>query len=153
MAYSIIVGGIEGRIDDILQRIKQVDRLLDELVDADILPILGRHYDQSGIHTHGGALKRALTQRGAQGNQITKMAGRLQVGIDYNALPEARWVIEGRNAVTAKPGHALRFFDEAGKPVFAKHVKAVPAHPLFFLTPDELAQVEADLQAKIMNTK
>ena len=48
-------------------------------------------------------------------------------GTVYNNSPYWQWVVYGRPAIEASPGHALHFF--IGKTeIFAKSVKAVPAN-------------------------
>ncbi len=142
-----------GQADRILERIERVDSLLDQLADEAVLPILERHYDASGIKAGGvyqgnnqGLLKRSITKRGAYGNVIEKSPGRLTVGVSYEQVPYARWVIEGRGPVYPKRAKVLRWIDQAtGKVIFAKRSGPAPPHPIYFLTPSELGEIETAL--------
>ena len=157
-AYTIVVGGrsgLVGQLESILASIQKVDTYLDQLADEEILPILAKHYDQAGIKQGGkrtGDLKQAITKRGAAGNTISKQGNHLIVGVDYAQMTYAKWVLEGRGPVRAKKGKALHWIDpDTGKEVFAKRVGPAPAHPVYFLTPEELQDVEKALLAKILS--
>ena len=146
-----------GQADAFLARIARVDDLMDRLTDDVVLPILAKHYDASGIKQGGlrtGAFKSAITQRGAPGNVFSKTAGRLTVGVSYDQLPYARWVLEGRGPVRPVRAKVLHWIDpDSGKDVFAKSVGPAPAHPVYFLTGEELGQIEGALSAMLKDGK
>lgn len=137
--------------DEILKNIERVDGLLDQLADETVLPILAGHYDASGIHTRGGGLKDAITKRGAPGNVIQKSPGRLTVGVSYEQVPYARWVIEGRGPVRPKRARVLHWIDpDTGKDVFSKYSNPVPPHPIYVLSAADLKEVEAALTRLVL---
>jgi len=148
------------QIDAMMRDIERVDDLLNQLADDAVFPILARNYDASGIKQggvfggrHVGLLKPAITKRGAFGN-IVKVAGStLTVGVSYQAVPYARWVIEGRGPVRAKNKKMLHWIDpDTGKDVFRKSVGPAPPHPVYFLSPGDLKEIEAHL-AQLIEAK
>lgn len=140
-------------LDKLLSDIGRVDELLNQVADDAVFHILARHYDASGIKQggvfggrHYNLLKLAITKRGAYGN-ITKIEGiRLTVGVSYEQIYYARWALEGRGPVRAKPGKFLRWINpDTGKIMFAKSVGSAPAHPIYFLDAGELREIGSKL--------
>jgi len=148
-------------MDKLLARIERMDDLMDRLADEVVLPILEQHYASSGIKhggiyggRHAGLLKPAVTKRGAFGNVIYKSAHSLTVGVSYQAIPYARWVIEGRGPVRPVRAKMLHWIDpDTGKDVFRKCVGPAPPHPLYYVTPAELHKIELALNAMIIGGK
>lgn len=139
----------QGADEQILQRLERIDGLLDRLVEEDVLPLLARNYDRSGLKSPSGQLRKAVSQRGAKGNSIVKFPGGIRIGVDLNELPYARWVIEGRGPVTAKRAKALHFKDENGKDVFVKSVGAAPPHDIFYLEEGDVERLEGELMQMV----
>ncbi len=160
---SVISDAWVGQADKILARLDRIGDAFEELADETVLPILARHYDASGIKHNfpqasifGGAqgvLRRGITQRGALGNFFDKTAMGFVTGVSYGIIPHAKWVLEGRGPVRAKRGKALHWVDENGREIFVKSVGPAPAHPVYFLTPAELGEVERALAAIIARGK
>jgi hypothetical protein len=148
--YTLVVKP-SGPMERIVERLQNLEPLLNELAD-DVLQILARNWQSSGIQTHSGVMKSAVTKRGAKGNILSVSSSGVRVGIDYATLPYARFVIEGRGPVQAKRAKALHF-DINGKSVFAKSVKAAPPHRLYYLTQPDLLQLETDLSNMIAGKK
>jgi len=161
-SYTIVVTGLydapfSRQLYQVLDNVQHIDEILDQLADEIILPILAEHYDESGIKQGGGrsgALKQAISKRGAAGNVIQKTPGHLIVGVDYAQIDYARWVIEGRGPVLPKEKKVLHWIDpDTGKDVFAKSAGPAPAHPIFFLTPSELDRVGVALSMKLRKSR
>jgi hypothetical protein len=165
-SYTIVIqgqSGLEANLKEILNNIQRMDVLLDQLADEVILPILAQHYDSSGIKQSSpqasmfggsqGLLKQAVTKRGAFGNTIEKSPGHLTVGVSYQDIPYARWVLEGRGPVKPVNKKVLHWVDANGKDVFAKSVGPAPAHAVYFLTPEELGRVEVALEMKLTRSQ
>ena len=146
------------QVDEILKSIEHVDAILDELGEDVVLPILARHYDASGIKQggiyggrHVGILKPAITKRGSFGNIFEKLPGMLTVGVSYEAIPYARWVIEGRGPVRPKRKKVLHWIDpDTGKDVFRKSVGPAPPHPIYWLSAQELKEVSEALTRLVL---
>jgi hypothetical protein len=137
-------------VEKIAERIQHIENLLDEIVDEDILPALARNYDRSGLKKQSGQLYQAITKRGAKGNVVMKRPGSVLVGIDLNAIPYAKWVIDGRGEVRPTRAKALHWIDPVtGKDVFAKRSRPTPPHDIYYLTPGDLEQIEKHILAKI----
>ena len=141
--FGAITDNLNSQIDD-------VSEILREVADSTLLPILGKHYDASGLKSHSGLLKQALTKQGARGNILNIADNKMSAGIDYDQIPGSKQAIEGRGAIKAKKGHSLRFYDDNGKPIFAKSVKSAPAHPVIFLSDAELETVKNAVTEKII---
>ena len=158
-SYTLVLRGADQigpgkQLQRMLNNLARLDQFMDELGDEVVLPILAEHYQAAGIKTHTGDLLAAITKRGAKGNIFQKIQGRLVVGVDYNALPYARWVIEGRGYVFPVRAKMLRWFDEqTGKPIFAKFARPAPKHPIYYLGPGDLTRLENVLMAKLTMTQ
>lgn len=140
---ALITESMEAQLSDL-------SGILREVAEQVILPVFGKHYDASGLKTHGGLLKQALTQAGATGNILEIAGNKLTVGVSYEAVPYAKYALEGRGAIRAKPGKSLRFYDDAGKPVFAKSVRASGPRPVVFLTQDEFDQIAVGVTQRLI---
>lgn len=149
--YTVVIDSApwSGDLQALLDKVKHVDALLDRIVDKDVLPTLLRHFDASGIKSHSGEGRAAVGIRHAKGNRISRFPGGVTVGLDMDAVPYMKWVIDGRGPVYAKGRKSLHWKDENGKDVFVKHVGAAPSHDIYYLTSSELGEIEADLNAML----
>lgn len=120
------------------QTLINVGPVLNEIADQVIMPAMARNYASSGIRTHNGRLRQALTVRNARGNVCDIQGNRITFGVDYGAVPYARYVIEGRGPVRVKRAKALRFYDPYGRVIFRKRVGPAPPHDVVYLRPDDL---------------
>ncbi len=120
-------------------RLDDLQPVLNRIADEVVMPALARNYVKSGVKTHTGLLKTALMSRNARGNICEIRGNQITFGVDYGALPYARYVIEGRGPVRARRAKALRFFDAYGQPIFRKSVGPAPPHDLVYLTPEDQA--------------
>lgn len=136
--------------DVLLDRLQDLSGLLKEVAEEILQPALGRHYDASGLKTRSGVMKTAVTKTGARGNILEVRPTGLTLGIDYGALPYARFAIEGRGPVTPKNKKALHWVDAQGRDVFARRVKASGPHDIYFLTEAEFAAVARALTEKLI---
>lgn len=145
-------GGISAIPQKITNYLEEIEKIAQEIGETVILPVIfQKHYDSSGLKSHTGILKAALTKPGATGNVLTVAGGKITAGIDYSAVPGSKEALEGRGAIKAKTGHSLRFYDENGKPIFVKSVRAAPAHPVIYLTSGETAEIGEAASAKIVD--
>lgn len=131
------------QIEAYKKRILRLREIIEEVAEEEILPLLSRNYDASGLKTHRGLVKQAISKRGAAGNIFkTEQVGdaiRFTAGVDKNTQVglEAYWAVEG-NAPSGSgdriyPKHKkFLFFNLDGKPIFAKSVKVAPAHPTVY---------------------
>lgn len=129
-------------LSEMRARLGDTTPLLQAMVDRVLLPALARNYLASGIKTHNGMLYRGITQRNARGNQIVATPTSLRVGLSYEQLPYARYVIEGRGAVVARKARALHFFI-GGQEFFRRRVRAAPPHEVYYLTDADLRACQA----------
>jgi len=143
----MLVNGAGGpfttEIAQLKTEVANLDAFLDHVADTIIYPALARNYDQSGLKVHRGVVKAAVSKRGAKGNVIEIRNGHLTISVDTAAVPEAEWAINGRPGFQAKRGKTLRFFDDNGKPIFAKRVKAARPHEVFHLNDGDIAKIQA----------
>lgn len=143
--YSIILtdqgAPFSSDIGEMKRRIENLQQIIERIADENVLPALGRNYNASGLKTHTGVLKQAITKRGAQGNVVKIDGNHLTVGVDYQTIPYARWALEGRGPVYAKNKRFLRF-EINGKVIFAKRVGPAPAHDVYYLTGSDLAEIQ-----------
>ena len=152
--YTIVVKPEEGYTEKMLERIQNIEPLMDRLVDSDVLAILEENYAASGIKWHTqqrvstGTLKAGVTKRGAKGNYIIPSKQGARVGVSYDAIPYARFVIEGRGPLRAKRAKALHFWLD-GKEFFRKSVGPAPPHPIYYLTEVDLDRLGAKLSEMI----
>lgn len=121
--------------------------ILAEVAEEIILPAFGRNYDRSGLKKRTGVLRTAVTTAGAKGNFLEIRATGLTVGVDAQALGGEIYALRGRGPVVARKGKSLRFFDDNGKAIFAKRVKAAPPHNVIYLTESDYEKV-AELVTK-----
>lgn len=141
-------GPFTAQIADLRADLQNLETFLDHIADTVVYPALVRNYNNSGLRGHGGvqkgrvSVRGALTTRGAPGNVLEIHAGHLMIGVDYGIAPAAKFALEGRRAFRARPGKVLRFWDQNGKPIFTKHVKASPAHEIYYLTDADVARIQ-----------
>lgn len=124
-----------------------VERALDAIADHVFLGetgALARNYQRSGLKIKSGLLFRAITNRAWRGNYVKKDGNAVTVGLDFRTVSYAKWAIEGRGAVVAKPGKFLRFVID-GKVFYRKRVGPAPPRPVYFMTPE--ADAKADMVA------
>lgn len=136
--------------DAMLERLQDLSELLKEVAEEVLAPALGRHYEASGLKTRSGVMKTAVTKTGARGNILEVRPTGLTLGIDYNALPYARFAIEGRGPVAARNKRALHWKDESSKDVFATRVRASGPHDIYYLTEAEFTAVARALAEKLI---
>lgn len=140
-AYQVIIqGGPMEELNALRQRLGNLTALLNRIADQVVLPALARNYDASGLKAHSGILKRGISQRGARGNYIRASGLSVTVGVNYGAIPYAKWALEGRGPVRAKRAKALHFFI-GGKEFFRKSVGAAPAHNVYYLAGADLDRI------------
>jgi hypothetical protein len=135
--------------DTMLERLQDLSPLLKEVAEEILQPALGRHYEASGLKERSGVMKTAVTQTGARGHLLEVRPNGLTIGIDYNALPYAKYAIEGRGPVVPKTRKALHWKDESGHDVFATRVRASGPHDIYYLTEAEFSQVARALTEKL----
>lgn len=133
---------LEGNLERQKAVLRDVGTVLNRIADEVVMPALARNYVKSGIRTRTGRLKTALMSRNAAGNVCRVSGATLEFGVDYGALPYARYVIEGRGPVRARRAKALRFYDAYGKVVFRKSVGPAPSHDLVYLTEADLTHAQ-----------
>jgi len=150
-SYRIAVSsrGWAGLADQILERLGHVDDLIDSLADDVVLPMLARHYYDSGLKTKTGDLLRAVSQRGAKGNTFRKTATGFITGVDYMVIPYAQAIIEG-----ARPHDIPNAFGRGhtfgiGGRFQGKFHPGNAAHAIFYLSPAELIEVEKALMKRL----
>lgn len=127
-------------IEDYKQRLMRLASIAEDVAEEMILPLLERNYDASGLKTHSGMVKRAISKRGAPGNilktEITSGGVRVTVGADAENIKEIRYALFGnapKGGGVIRPVHAKALhFDLNGKPVFVKHVRPAPAHDTIY---------------------
>lgn len=136
--------------DAMLEGLQDLSGLLKEVAEEVLQPALGRHYEASGLKTRSGVMKTAVTKTGARGNLLDVRPTGLTLGIDYGALPYARFAIEGRGPVVPRNKKALHWVDAQGKDVFATRVKASGPHDIYYLTEAEFAAVARALSEKLI---
>jgi len=130
------------QIDEIIRQMENAVQVITQTVDSDLMPILERNYNASGIKTHRGVVKRAITKRNAPGNLFKIESGkpgevRLTVGIDTTTQEgkEAYYAIEGNDPgsgyIYPKTAKALHFTAN-GKQVIVKRVRAAPSHDTIY---------------------
>jgi hypothetical protein len=141
--YTIVVRPEIGDMETIMDRIEHIELLMDKLADVGVLPIIYDNYQKSGIINHSYVLKAGITNRQARGNYVIPSKQGLIVGVDYQQIPYARWVIEGRRGFTMKK-KVLRFVID-GKTVFARRVGPAPPHPIYYLTMKDITDLETKL--------
>jgi hypothetical protein len=157
-SYTIVLQGVENQgpgkqLNRMLSNLRNLDKIMDELTDEVVLPILGEHFATSGIQSHSEVMKNAVTKRGAAGNIIQKSPGHLMVGVDVAQFPYFKWVLEGRGPVLPVNGKVLRWYDASGKAVFSKRAGPAPAHPVYYLTMSDLQRLEHALNLKVAWTR
>jgi hypothetical protein len=140
---AAIPEGIKASLNDL-------SPLLKEIAEEVIQPAFARNYDRSGLKVRSGTLKTAVSKTGARGNLLEIRPHSLSAGVDYNTLPYARYAIEGRGPVVPRNKKALFFYDQNGKPVLVKRVKAVPPHDIFYLTEADFERIGVLLAEKLV---
>lgn len=106
---------------------------MNKVADQVVLPAMRRNYHAAGIGIRTGKLIAGVSERGAIGNYVRITGRRLTVGVSTQAIPYAKWVLEGRGSVVARKAKALRF-EINGKVVFRKRVGPARARPVHYLT-------------------
>jgi hypothetical protein len=135
-------GPFSAQIADLKADLGNLEAFLNHVADTVVYPALARNYVDSGLKSHRGVVKAAVSTRGAKGNTLSIQGGHLSVSVDYGAVPEAQYALEGRKAFKAARGHTLRFFDDNGKPIFTKSVRASRPHEVFYLTEQDVAKIQ-----------
>jgi len=69
-----------------------------------MLPYFGRRLTTVGVKDRTGRLRAAISQENAPGNVFDLQGDSITVGVDYDQVPYARYVIEGADAhpITAR---------------------------------------------------
>lgn len=122
----------------------RLEPVLQKIADEVILGpggALARNYAASGLKQKSSLLFDGITKRGWIGNYVRTNGNVLTVGLDLRAISYAKWALEGRGPVVAKYKKALRFVID-GKTIFAKRVKAAPAHRVYYLTAEDIARAQ-----------
>lgn len=128
---------------DAREQIRNLEPALRRIAEEVVFPAHGRNYQTSGLRKQTHLLYTAMTRPGFDIGQIYRVSGNtLEIGIDPSVIKYAKYVVEGRPAVVAKRGKALRFYGENGKVIFRKRVKAAPPHRLFYLTAADLEKAQ-----------
>lgn len=135
-------GPFTAEIAQLRADVQNLEAFLDHVADSVIYPALARNYDTSGLKTHRGVVKAAVSKRGEEGNVIEIRGGHLTIGVDTAAVPEAGYALDGHRAMKAARGKVFRFWDENGKPIFSKSIRAVPPHEVFYLTDADVEKIQ-----------
>jgi hypothetical protein len=135
-------GPFTAQIAEIKADMANLEAFLDHVADTVVYPALARNYDDSGLKVHRGVVKAAVSKRGAKGNTLSIQGGRLSIGVDTGAVPESQYALDGRPAFRAPRGKTLRFWDDNGKPLFTKRVRASPPHEVFYLTEQDVTKIQ-----------
>lgn len=82
-------------LTDLQAKLKNKDALLASIGRNALLPFFGRRLTTCGVKDKTGNLRSAISEEGAPGNVFDVAGDSITVGVDYNRIKHARWVIEG----------------------------------------------------------
>lgn len=141
-----MAGEWTGPVETVKENLKHGEAVLTQVGEQVILPMLEARYDATGLQKRTGMMKTAVSKRGAPGNVFEVSDSKLTVGIDYNAVPWAKYQLEGSLAHEIrprKPGGLLVFFwKKLGKVVYLRRVShpGTKARLIYVLEPGALAR-------------
>lgn len=141
---------VDGVVEYLKRNIADMTPILAEAADRVILPQLGLNYGRAGIKTRRSILKNAITKRGARGNILEIRPDSITAGINYGVLPWAQSVLEGRRAVYPIRAKVLRWWDDAGKPIFRKSAGPAGPHPVYYVTQAMLDETAAFITKRLL---
>lgn len=135
--------------DQVRKNLKLPSTLLEEIGEQVILPMLASRFDRSGLKSRSGLMRAAVSQRGAPGNVFEVNGNRLTVGIDYGAVPHARYQLEGSLPHVIRPrkpgGRLVFFWKKLGRMVFLRKVNhpGTRARLVYQMDPEAYARANA----------
>lgn len=155
MTRTVSTPGVDGRMksfvvafDDAVKAFDAPEAIVRRIIDEVVLPAFERNWASSGLKSHSGILKAALTKPGAKGNLIVVRGAHGEAGIDDGVLPWATYALQGRGPVKPVKAKALSWVDDGGTRIFRKSVGPAPPREVVYLTSDDL-QRAAEIAAEM----
>lgn len=106
------MGDLVADLTALQSKLKNKSALTAAIGERALLPYFAQRMTDTGIHDRTGAMRSAVTKRGASGNVFDASNEGVTVGVDYAGVPHAEFVLRGSVAhpINARRVSNLKFW-------------------------------------------